>query len=198
MTGQTPVLDQGMRPTCAVMALTAAHEYARAGLRLSVEHLWANTADRGGVEPAGARIAVMRTAAILDGQCEEHLWSYDPAGPVAPATQPPVPGHVIADRSQLLNPSLDAIRTELAAGRPPILIVNPNTAFLDGNSPINASAAEPPDAFLHAVVAVGYNDAGQSVTVRNSWGTSWGDQGYANLSYRFLRLRCRRLMTVLI
>ena len=37
----------------------------------------------------------------------------------------------------------------------------------------------------HAVLAVGYDDAEQSFIVRNSWGTGWGDKGfaYASLDY---------------
>jgi hypothetical protein len=35
----------------------------------------------------------------------------------------------------------------------------------------------------HAVIIVGYNDAGGYWLVRNSWGTSWGDSGYFKLGY---------------
>src|SRR5437762_9383078 len=81
ISGQTPVADQGARPTCLAMAATAAHEYGRGGLRLSVEHLWANTSARGGVLAGGARLSVLRTALVVDGQCEEGSWPYGPAEP---------------------------------------------------------------------------------------------------------------------
>jgi PKD repeat protein len=35
----------------------------------------------------------------------------------------------------------------------------------------------------HAVVIVGYNDAGGYWIVRNSWATTWGDQGYVKIKY---------------
>lgn len=35
----------------------------------------------------------------------------------------------------------------------------------------------------HAVILVGYNDAGGYWIMRNSWGTSWGDGGYAKVRY---------------
>jgi C1A family cysteine protease len=35
----------------------------------------------------------------------------------------------------------------------------------------------------HAILAVGYNDAEQRFIVRNSWGTSWGMQGYFTIPY---------------
>jgi len=36
------------------------------------------------------------------------------------------------------------------------------------------------------VVAVGYDDASQRFTIRNSWGTSWGLAGYATMPYAYL------------
>jgi C1A family cysteine protease len=38
----------------------------------------------------------------------------------------------------------------------------------------------------HAVMAVGYNDAKQWFTVRNSWGTGWGIGGYFHMPYAYL------------
>jgi C1A family cysteine protease len=38
----------------------------------------------------------------------------------------------------------------------------------------------------HAVLAVGYDDASQRFLVRNSWGSSWGMQGYCTMPYAYL------------
>lgn len=38
----------------------------------------------------------------------------------------------------------------------------------------------------HAVLAVGYNDTTQSIIVRNSWGTSWGQRGYFTMPYAYI------------
>ena len=38
----------------------------------------------------------------------------------------------------------------------------------------------------HAVVAVGYDDEEQQVTVLNSWGEDWGDEGYFYMPYDFI------------
>lgn len=37
----------------------------------------------------------------------------------------------------------------------------------------------------HALAIVGYDDAKQTVTVRNSWSTKWGDQGYCYIPYGY-------------
>jgi len=38
----------------------------------------------------------------------------------------------------------------------------------------------------HAVMAVGYDDEKQAVLVRNSWGASWGQEGYFWMPYQFI------------
>jgi C1A family cysteine protease len=38
----------------------------------------------------------------------------------------------------------------------------------------------------HAVMAVGYDDASEQFTIRNSWGSSWGLQGYFKLPYAYM------------
>jgi C1A family cysteine protease len=38
----------------------------------------------------------------------------------------------------------------------------------------------------HAVMAVGYDDPGGRLLIRNSWGTGWGDAGYGSLGYEYV------------
>ena len=38
----------------------------------------------------------------------------------------------------------------------------------------------------HAVMAVGYDDKNRQVTVLNSWGEDWGDEGYFYMPYDFI------------
>jgi C1A family cysteine protease len=38
----------------------------------------------------------------------------------------------------------------------------------------------------HAIVACGYDDTHSALLIRNSWGTSWGDGGYAWMDYRYV------------
>ncbi|RZI46556.1 C1 family peptidase [Candidatus Finniella inopinata] len=38
----------------------------------------------------------------------------------------------------------------------------------------------------HALMVTGYNDATQRITIRNSWGSSWGDKGYCYVPYDYI------------
>lgn len=38
----------------------------------------------------------------------------------------------------------------------------------------------------HAVTIVGYDDKLKTILIRNSWGASWGNQGYASIPYNFI------------
>ncbi len=38
----------------------------------------------------------------------------------------------------------------------------------------------------HAVMCVGYDDQAQQFTIRNSWGTQWGQNGYFKMPYAYL------------
>jgi C1A family cysteine protease len=38
----------------------------------------------------------------------------------------------------------------------------------------------------HALVLVGYNHPAQTLLFRNSWGTGWGQSGYATIPYAYI------------
>ncbi len=42
----------------------------------------------------------------------------------------------------------------------------------------------------HAVMLVGWNDADQAWILRNSWGPTWGEQGYMRIAYHAARVAC--------
>lgn len=41
----------------------------------------------------------------------------------------------------------------------------------------------------HAVLAVGYDDTVKRFNIRNSWGASWGQEGYCTMPYDYLTNR---------
>jgi hypothetical protein len=81
------------------------------------------------------------------------------------------------------------IETELASGNPVALTIADFDAFGMLNSTnynLDASQVSWGSDYLgeHEVLAVGYDSTG--VTIQNSWGTSWGDHGYAHLDWAFI------------
>lgn len=79
---------------------------------------------------------------------------------------------------------LDVVKTSLAAGLPALVGLNIRSSFrnLRLHSVYSASPAE---AFLggHAMLVVGYNEAARAFEVMNSWGTTWGNAGFATINY---------------
>jgi C1A family cysteine protease len=55
----------------------------------------------------------------------------------------------------------------------------------------NANLPGPTEQLLggHAVMAVGYDDATGRFTIRNSWGSGWGEGGYFTLPYAYMESR---------
>ena len=88
-----------------------------------------------------------------------------------------------------LNPTLANLKSCLSEGYPFVFGFAVYQSFLNitKNNP-NLSMPKPRESFLggHAVTVVGYNDATNRFTVRNSWGTSWGDGGYYTMPYEYL------------
>lgn len=55
---------------------------------------------------------------------------------------------------------------------------------------------------LHELLIVGFEDrpdrpGGGTFTVRNSWGSGWGDGGYGKISYAYVEVFCREAGTIL-
>ncbi|MBF0356651.1 MAG: DUF4384 domain-containing protein [Alphaproteobacteria bacterium] len=77
----------------------------------------------------------------------------------------------------------DDVKGELAAGNPVVvaMMTPPNfDKFKGGTIYDDAKRSEE----AHAMAVVGYDDAKRAFRLINSWGTDWGDDGYAWVSYR--------------
>jgi len=193
-----PVYDQGQLGSCTGNAIAGAMEYERdrQGLpdfipsRLFVyynERALEGTvsSDSGAVIRDG--IKVVNT----QGVCPETLWPYD----IGMFTvKPPQRCYVAAtkDRAvqyesiQTLGELKDAIASNFA-------VVFGFTVYESFESQAVARTGVMPlpkkgESVVggHAVLAVGYSDAKSHVIVRNSWGASWGDQGYFYMPYQYL------------
>jgi C1A family cysteine protease len=202
-----PVCDQGPRGTCAAFATSAVHEHARhrrgrTDPQLCVELLLWRAKQLDGLPGDATTFDAAARALHDDGHCPEVLWPYDVSRDPSVASPTPPTAALAADVARR------ATMTQLGGGRQPLL-----ETLRDGRCVIIGielwegfyACREPalPDpahdidpGALHAVCLVGVDDAAGRVKVRNSWGTGWGQNGYAWMPIDALDMVLREAWTV--
>ena len=193
-----PVYDQGQLGSCTGNAIAGAMEYERDRQGLSdfiPSRLFVYYNERAleGTVSSDSGAAIRDGIKVVnsDGVCPETLWPYD-IGMFS--VKPPKRCYVAAETDkavqyeaiQTLGDLKDAIASNLS-------VVFGFTVYQSFESPAVAQSGvlpmpKPDEATVggHAVVAVGYNDSKNQVIVRNSWGASWGDQGYFYMPYQYM------------
>jgi len=193
-----PARDQGSRPTCLAFATSDLHAGLRDGwFPLSCEFVFYHAQRRSGRGPSqGASLGPMLQALKLDGQPLEGGWPYLSALPaeLSQWSPPASVGPCFARDGGNAVAALDAIKAAHDQGDPMMILMTLSASFFQptADSVVDPSPTEIPDAALrHAVVAVGYGrvDGVPAILVRNSWGQSWGMEGHAWLTERFLKPR---------
>lgn len=90
---------------------------------------------------------------------------------------------------QIMNPVLEA-KEQLAQGHPVIINALTDLSYFEGGFRANrptpyiwSNLGNVKSGLNHAMLLVGYDDTYNAFKFVNSWGTSWGDQGYGWISY---------------
>jgi hypothetical protein len=86
--------------------------------------------------------------------------------------------------------SISDVQSHLVAGFPVIIGLMLHSNFWSYTGGVYSSTSGPPTGG-HAMVVVGYDNARSAFRVINSWGTEWGEQGYAWISYGIFRALVR-------
>lgn len=200
--GCPAIYDQGELGSCTANAIAAALEYDQMKQQetpFTPSRLFIYYNERKKEHSvnsdSGAAIRDGMKSVSKQGACHETLWPYDIS---QFAIEPPKQCYddALLHRSvsyQRVQQSLSQLKASLAGGCPVVF------GFSVYDSFESAEVAQtgivpmpgPNESFLggHAVLAVGYDDASQTFFIRNSWGTSWGQQGYCVMPYAYLLSR---------
>jgi C1A family cysteine protease len=201
------VYDQGHLGSCTANAIAGAIEFDRMKQKLSVfcpsrlfiyynERVMEGTVG----SDSGAMIRDGIKSVAHEGACPETEWPYDITKfankPAAPCYADALKDRAVA--YQRVSPLLNQLKGCLAAGYPFAFGFTVYESFESqqvadtGQAPMPAAN----EGVLggHAVLCVGYDDAQQRFTCRNSWGNQWGmpsgpghtDRGYFTLPYAYL------------
>jgi hypothetical protein len=195
------VANQGIRPVCVALAVTAAHELARPGGEgLASEALWHHARTRGLTSNAGTTVHAIAEALAEQGQPEEAVWPFDGTNlgpqsiPEGAGTPPWLTGTLA-----FLAPTVDDVQFEIVGSHPVVAVLELTDVFHSlAGGVLPDPEPDAPGLGLHAVVLVAFGrDAeGAWFLLRNSWGAQWGEGGYAWISASHLGSRLRQAGTV--
>ena len=193
------VYDQGQLGSCTGNAIAGAIEFERLKQGLSDfvpsrlfiyynERVIENTVN----SDAGAQIRDGIKVVAKLGAPPETDWPYD----ITKFTQKP-PQQAFADAAKnkvtsyhRVSRVLNQFKGCLASGYPFVLGFTAYDSFESAQVAQSGhlSMPQPGEAVVggHAVVAVGYDDKNQWFIIRNSWGSSWGLNGYFTMPYQYL------------
>lgn len=190
-----PVYDQGELGSCTANAIAGALEFDQKVAPFMPSRLFIYYNERaieGTVaSDSGAQIRDGIKSVNTQGACNENEWPYD----IAQFAQQPSQQcytdalSFTAVSYYSVDQDLIQMKTCLAEGFPFVFGFTVYDSF-EGHDVAQSGVMNLPDPSEHvvgghAVMAVGYDDASQRLTVRNSWGPGWGQAGYFTMPYAY-------------
>ena len=195
----SPVEDQGSIGSCAANAVVGAMEYHQ---RLSEQpvtdlsrlFVYYNARRLADNEPndSGTFIHHAMAAVMAYGACPERMGPYQKA---MWATKPTDSCYSAALEFEAVSyartPLGPACKAALAMGLPVVFGACLPAEMLQLEAGLTGriqsrSGDWPAPGGGHAMLIVGYDDAEGTWLIRNSWGTQWGEQGYARVPYEVM------------
>lgn len=196
----TAVENQGQLNSCVANAVAGAYEYlvkrhlSDDAYDVSRLFVYYNARAASGMETAdeGSAIGDAIDSLKQQGACSEGTWQYD-EGLVneSPSEQAYEEAKAfLVESSELVDTDLFVWKHALAEGYPIIfgcLLFNSFDSGRKGKIPMpTPREAGREEHGGHAMLCVGYSDHDRVFIVRNSWGESWGDNGYCYMPYDYL------------
>lgn len=194
-----PVYDQGQLGSCTANAIAAAIEFDRMKQGLSdfvpsrLFIYWNERAMEGTINSdSGAQIRDGIKSVNAQGVCPESEWPYDIAKfMIKPSVQ--CYTDALKDRAlsyQRVARNLNQMKGCLASGNVIVVGISVYESFESDEVAQTGMVPMPQQGEQllggHAVLCVGFMDDTQKWIFRNSWSSSWGDQGHFYLDYQYL------------
>lgn len=217
----TPVGDQGQTGRCSAFAWTHATEMSRNILNPKASPDASKTSPR--LSPNFTMLEFQRMQGdirdyeyayeggdgtisgpdpgqvLVDhGTCRQDLWPDDRPTPLTQEKQLETDAQRYRLEAAPLPIAIDDVKKVLSAGCPVHVSMNTGAAFSDvGRDGIfNAAERASGRHGRHAMLIVGY--VGNFFTLKNSWGTGWGDQGFCYIPKNVLAASDPEFVAVLL
>lgn len=187
------VYDQGELGSCTANAVCGIVDYLdTTKYRPSRLFLYYNTRKaQGTIEyDSGASIRETIKSVNREGVCRESSWKYDISKfKDVPSTNAYKNAklHRSLSYRYIDNSNIDHIISALVEGFPIAFGFTVYSSFMNKSLWNNDIMPDPSGTVLggHAVLIVGYNEDTQMLKIKNSWGTSWCNNGYFQMPYSF-------------
>ncbi|HEX5226504.1 MAG TPA: C1 family peptidase [Bryobacteraceae bacterium] len=210
----TPIGDQGQTGRCSAFAWTHANEMSRNILypndsprlspnftMLEFQRMQGDARDYQYAYSGGdGTVSGPEPGELLvdNGTCRQELWPDDRAAPLQNEKQLTADAQRYRLEAIPWPIGIDDVKKVLSAGCPVHVSINTGSAFSDVGRDGRFDAAEAPSGRhgRHAMLIVGYT--GNFYTIKNSWGTEWGDQGYCYIPKNVLAASDPDFIAVLV
>lgn len=205
-----PIGDQGQTSTCvgwstgyygktaseAIALNTPQGNLSNAGYQMSAKDLFLSIPDndKGSTDcQSGTQITDALDVLVSNGVATMATVPWDPN--ITNCSQSQVLSSWNADAAnhkivyyRTISATVQGIKEQLAASNPVLMGIKVSNEFETYSGGILTTATFPANVGLHAQCIVGYDDnmGSGSFRVANSWGTSWGDNGFYWIDYNVL------------
>ncbi|GAM19140.1 hypothetical protein SAMD00019534_023150, partial [Acytostelium subglobosum LB1] len=198
----TDVEDQETTNSCVANAVAGAYEYLIKRYhnddqydvsRLFIYYNARGLEGDGEIEDEGSIISYAIEGLKKYGAPSEEIWPFDvdKVNEVPHQEAYEEAAQFLIEDTELVPTDLTAWKKCLAEGNPIIFGMSLYNSFdshrKKGLVPVPSPNEETRGSHGgHAMLCVGYNDTDQVFIIRNSWGSTWGDNGYCYIPYRYL------------
>ena len=183
-----PIYDQTTLGSCTANGTSGVIQFIQRDITPSRLYEYWNTRDIEGTtdQDAGGEIHDAIQAAVKNGVCPESIWPYDVT---QFAVKPPQVCYDTANKDLVIDyfslETLDDIKQCLVAGFPVVFGITLFESFESDDVATTGIVPEPKKHENviggHCMEVVGYDDTdsnNKTFIIRNSWNTTWGQDGY--------------------